>query len=83
MIIDSILDRRADNKDGFDKWTVDDLRYVYDEAMSFKFNYLSRAIDGGTNKDIQEALCRYIDENGYRPSIKRYVRTKDWLPKGM
>ena len=83
MIIDSILDRRADNKDGFDKWTVDDLRYVYDEAMSFKFDYLASAIDGGTNKDIQEALCRYIDENGYRPSIKRYVRSVEWIPKGM
>ena len=83
MIIDSILDRRADNKDGFDKWTVDDLRYVYDEAMEFGFDYLSRAIDGGTEKDVVEALCRYIDENGYRPSIKKYVKSRKWLPKGM
>lgn len=83
MIIDAILDRRADNKEGKDSWTAENLRYVYDEAMFFKFDYLSRAIDGGTEKDVKDALCRYIDENEYRPSIKRYVRSVEWIPKGM
>lgn len=83
MIIDAILDRRDDNRDGNDRWTEEELRYVYDEATYFGFDYLSRAIDGGEDKDIAEALCRYVDEGKYPPSIKRYVRSKKWLPEGM
>lgn len=85
MIIDLILERRTYEKEEGDKqWygesQAKDL-YVY--AMSFGFDYLSRALDAGGEGDIRKALCRYIDENGYRPEIKEFVNSVDWLPKGM
>ena len=84
MIIDEILDRRDEDESGVKaEWTEESLRYVYDEAMEFHFDYLSRAIDGGTEADIRQALCRYIDENGYSPEIKEYVNSVRWLPKGI
>ena len=84
MIIDEILDRRDEEESGEKvEWTEARLRYMYDEAMVFHFDYLSRAIDGGKEADIKRALCRYIDENGYRPEIKEYVNSVEWLPKGM
>lgn len=85
MIIDVILDRRAyERKDKIFGWYGEkQFRDLYDYAMSFEFHYLARAIDGGTEKDVKDALCRYIDENGYRPSIKRFVRSVNWIPAGM
>ena len=75
MIIDSILDRR----DCGVPYGVAELRYIYDEAMIFGFHDLARAIDGGTEKDVKRELCAYIDNNGYRKSIKRYVNKVNWL----
>lgn len=81
MIIDAILDRKdAIQAKEPDRWTVEDLRNVYDQAMFWEFDYLSRAIDGGTEKDVQDALCRYIDEQGYNPRFKRFVKTHTWVP---
>lgn len=73
MIIDRILDR----KDGFG-FSEADLRYMYDEATLFWMEGLARAIDGGENSDIQRELCKYIDDNGYNKSIKRYVNKVNW-----
>ena len=85
MIIDVILDRRDyEKKDkDFGWYGAEQFRDLYDYAVSFGFDNLARAINGGTEKDVVEALCRYIDENGYRPSIKRYVRSVRWIPDGM
>ena len=85
MIIDVILDRRAYEREdkNFGWYDERQFRDLYDYATSFGFDYLASAIDGGTEKDVKTALCRYIDENGYRPSIKRYVRSVEWIPKGM
>ena len=85
MIIDVILDRRESEKEDkdFGWYGAEQFRELYDYAMECGFDYLSKAIDGGTEKGVVEALCRYIDENGYRPSIKRYVRSVKWIPDGM
>jgi len=85
MIIDVILDRRDyEQKDkNFVWYGAEQFRALYDYAVSFGFDNLARAVDCGTDKDVVEALCRYIDVNGYRPSIKRYVRSVKWIPDGM
>ncbi len=74
MIIDKILDTRAGVPYDF----YEDGRYIYDEAQIFGFDYIIDAFDGGTNKDCQKALCRYIDENNYNPDIKKFVNSFNW-----
>lgn len=73
MIIDLILDR----KDGDDY-----------NARDFYFNVLeygepgwaiTRALDGGTNRDVQKALADYIMDNGYNPEICGYIFSVDWI----
>ena len=78
MIIDKILDAR----DGFYNSQWDDCtgaEYIYDEATEFKFYYIADAFDNGTNEDCQKALCRYIDEQGYNPEIKEFIKTFQWV----
>ena len=76
MIIDLILDR----KDGI---KYNPARF-YNDVMSYE-NYLdsnysiSRALDQGTNYDVQRALCRYIIDNDYNLSILDYITAQDWL----
>ena len=74
MIIDEILNR----KDGAD-YTAESMRYIYDEATTFGYTELARALDGGDNSDIVRELCAYIDDNGYRKTIKEYVRGQNWI----
>lgn len=74
MIVDIILDR----KDGF-KFGKEQLKDMYDESMMFGFDYLSRALDYGTEEDVKKALCRYIDEQDYNPNIKEYINSVNWL----
>ena len=73
MIIDLILDR----KDG------DDYR-----PSEFYFNVLeygepghgiTRAMDAGTNRDVQKALADYILDNEYNPALCGYVYSVNWL----
>lgn len=72
MIIDLICDR------------MDGVPYV---ARDFYFDLLgyggsadiTAAMDGGTNKDVQRALCEYIKANDYRSEICDYINGKDWL----
>lgn len=88
MVIDMLLDRKSwqdsfHNKDIV--WKQEHLRYIYDSASIFGFDYLARAIDGGGEDDIKNALVRYIDEEGYGhiKGLKKFVRSVEWLPKGM
>lgn len=85
MVIDIILDRRAfEREDGNYEWYGKrQFRYLYDYAVSFQFDYLGRALDSGEEEDVKLALCRYIDENGYNPNIKEYIRSVKWIPTGM
>ena len=76
MIIDEILDFKyfKENNQRYEP----DMKYIYDEAMFFEFDYISKALDYGTNEDIQKALCRYIDDNNYNPAVKDFINSINW-----
>ncbi len=83
MIIDLILDRK-DNE----KWHGEDLycaRDFYHEVCDYSglamgaFDYISIAMDYGTEADVRKALCRYIDDNEYNEKIKEYINSREWL----
>ena len=74
MIIDAI----CDILDG-DTITYNLLKYIYDEAMLFGFDYISRALDEGDNRDIQNALCRYVIENDYNTNLCDFIKTQNFL----
>ena len=75
MIIDLILDA----KDGDYR-----AKNFYDRVSEYESELdsnwpISRALDGGTNDDVVSALCNYVDDNGYDPDIKEFIRTFTWL----
>lgn len=76
MIIDAILDV----KDGCGYDARKFYNYV-SESESFFFSDwpISRAMDGGTNEDVQRELCAYIDANGYNPEIKLFINKFNWI----
>lgn len=74
MIIDVILDRKDS---GY--YSNDDTRLIYLHALNFKFDYLSQALDYGTEQEVKVALKRYIVENGYNEDICNYIDSVDWL----
>ena len=75
MIIDAILDRKHGKP--YNSYKV--LKYIYDEAMFFKFDYIIGALDYGDEIDIKRALCNYIDSQNYNPAIKDYINSVNWL----
>lgn len=80
MIIDEILDAKEGHYD---------VRYFYnyvtneESLRSLHFdedNYpISRALDGGTNADVQRELCAYIDREGYNQDIKLFINQFTWV----
>ena len=75
MIIDAILDV----KDGHGYNARDFYEYV-SESETFNSDWpISRALDGGTNEDVQRELCAYIDANGYNPEIKLFINKFNWI----
>lgn len=76
MIVDLILDR----KDGAEY----DAKSFYDDVMEYEAIFelnrsISRALDSGTNKDVQRALCEYIEDNGYNHEIKDFINKVTWV----
>lgn len=73
MIIDLILDR----KEG----TPYEPKTFYNSCMGYDdiADEITRAMDVGTEEDIKEALCAYIDNQSYNPEIKNYIRSVKWL----
>lgn len=43
------------------------------------FDYILKALDEGSNKDIQNALAKYIIDGEYNPNIIDYINSKNWL----
>ena len=82
MIIDLILDRKYNEETtGYD---VYDPHEFYREVMSYESIFelprdISSALDYGTEDDVRNALCKYIDDQQYNPDIKNYVNSKTWL----
>lgn len=78
MIIDCILDAvdfgEYNPKEFYDYLTEYYSNSVYSKAIA-------RALDSGTNEDIQEAICQYIDANGFNTDIKIKVKSFNWLKR--
>jgi|DEB0MinimDraft_6_1074348.scaffolds.fasta_scaffold47472_1 hypothetical protein len=75
MIIDEILEAKEGRYNARDFY-----EYVSESEAFFNSEWpISRAMDGGTNKDVQRELCAYIDKNGYNPEIKTFVNGFTWV----
>lgn len=83
MIVDKILDRKD-----FEEWAQRDAyeaKDFYNECMQYSaefdgaFDYITLAMDYGTENDVKQALYKYIDEGDYNPKIKDYISRKNWL----
>lgn len=40
---------------------------------------ITRAMDAGTNEDVQAALCEYIKKQGYNTELCNYINEREWL----
>lgn len=82
MVIDIIIDRRDAIQDcGEDDWDCDKARELYNAADDTSMPDLCYALDYLEEEDVKRELCKYIDDQGYRPSLKDFVNSVDWLPK--
>ena len=74
MIIDLILDRKGG--------TPYNAREFYNDVMAYEegtdYN-ISRALDGGSEKDVRKALCDYIINNDYNLKVCNYINRVNWL----
>jgi hypothetical protein len=71
MVIDLILDR----KDG----KPYNAKEFYNQVTLYRDYVIAEALDNGENKDVQKALCDYIEHNGYNPKIKDYIKSINWI----
>lgn len=79
MIIDLILDRKDEEKiNKQDTYNAHNF-YFYVLQYGEIGNDITRSMDYGTNKDVQQALCTYINTNGYNPGICDYINSKQWI----
>ena len=83
MIIDLILDRKDSISEGFtDDYNAHDF---YMECMGYNSIFygiadeITRAMDGGTEADVKNELCRYITNNDYSPKICDFIKSVSWL----
>lgn len=74
MIIDLILDRKGGSS--YKAKEFYDNVMAYEEGTDYE---ISRALDGGTEKDVKKALCDYIINNDYNPKICNYINKVTWL----
>lgn len=76
MIVDNILDAQDGVYDAkaFYYYAMDSERIFETEDFP-----ISRAFDGGTNEDVIKVLCEYIDNNGYNPEIKTFIKSFTWV----
>ena len=79
MLIDAILDRKADRVEGiFDYVHYRFYNYIKDWDNELYDNVV-KAMDCGTEADVKKALCDYIDKSDYKPEIKDFINSVDWL----
>lgn len=80
MIIDVILDRRG----GVEYNAEQTADYIKREVRVFEMDYqIGENILLGDEKKAKAELCRYIDEQGYNPSIKDYINSVTWCDMSM
>lgn len=75
MIVDYILETMEYPK-SYD--ARDFYNYIMDDVFD-EFKYIATALDSGNNDDVQKALCKYLDTQGYNPEIKKFVNAFNWL----
>lgn len=75
MLIDTICERREAEVAGMPYHAID----LYCSALDTHRHDVSSAMDYGTEDDVRNALCAYIDRNGYSPDLKTYIRSRVWL----
>lgn len=73
MIVDTILDR----KDG----QPYNAHAFYSDVVARGEigGHVADMMDGGTNEDVQGALCKYIIDNDYNRDICDYIKSVNWL----
>lgn len=80
MLIDAILDRKDDERMGYFRYSPKEL---YDYLMQWdleSYQAVSRAMDEGTNENVQQAMCDYIDLEWFgNKDIKSYIRSVSWI----
>lgn len=81
MIIDLILDRK-DGKPYNPTYFYEEVK-EYGEVWPEIAKPILEAMESGESGEVRLALCRYIDEQGYNPIIKNYIRRVNWLPVGV
>ena len=75
MIIDEILDAKEGRYNAREFY-----EYVSESESFFNSEWpISRALDGGTNADVQRELCAYIDLEGYNQDIKLFINQFTWV----
>ena len=83
MIIDRILDRKFDIENGYkDEYKARNFYFDcmgYSQVFNHAFDYITIAMDYGTEEDVKKALCKYIDNNEYNPKIKDFIKSVEWL----
>lgn len=60
------------------------MKYAYNFAMDYKMDGLARALDMGSNKDIQRELCKYVEriadtENWNIEKMKARIMATDYV----
>lgn len=77
MIIDLILDRKSGEAYEPREFYYDVVGYG--EIWPDLAWPIARAIDEGTEQDVKNELCAYIDKAGYNTVIKEYINSVEWL----
>ena len=78
MLIDAILDRRDDRNDGIYNYNPKRF-YEYINGFGIEsYDRVAHAMDEGTEEDVKQALCDYIDTE-YPAHIKEFVNSVNWL----
>lgn len=81
MIVDRILDRKDDIKEGFfiynPKEFYNDMM-MYGDIGGFE---IASAMDCGEEYDVKRALARYIIDEDYNLDIINFINSVKWLEK--
>lgn len=78
MLIDAILDRKYERENGIFRYDPRELYNYINGWAGNIYDSVAHAMDEGTEKDVKQALCDYIDTE-YPAHIKDFVNSVDWL----
>lgn len=76
MIIDLILDRYNNTAYNASNFYFSVLEYENIFELSHD---ITIAMDFSTNKEVQQALCKYVSDNNYNSGLKSFICAVNWL----